>query len=79
MQEADPSYVAIQEALRTPNDDDRFTREEVIIRDSFATLLYAIERLERFLKANLFSEEEIFPYLGPGEEALDEPVPHVAA
>lgn len=54
------SLVAIEAALRT---SDGYTDEEATIRDFFDIFLYYIERFERFLRLDLISEDEIFPYL----------------
>jgi hypothetical protein len=54
------SLAAIEAALRT---SDEYTKEEARIRDHFDAFLYYVERFERFLKLQLISEDEIFPYL----------------
>src|SRR5262249_54492374 len=62
-QNEDSSYVCLTSALRIHDSTSPFTPEEAIIRDYFDRFLHELERFERFLIADLFSEDELFPYL----------------
>ena len=42
---------------------DRFTREEVAIRDNFDRFLSYFERFEHFVEAGIITTEELRPYL----------------
>jgi hypothetical protein len=45
------------------SDEDRFTEEEVAIRDHFDRFLSYFERFNQFLTAGMFSEKELEAYL----------------
>jgi hypothetical protein len=60
---SDTSYVSIKAALRIDKHADEFNNEEVQVRDTFDDFLTYVDRLEQFLTAGLFKEEEIVPYL----------------
>jgi hypothetical protein len=72
---AEESFAALDTALATSGG---FTEEEAAIRDHFDAFLSYIERFEHFIKLELISEREIFPYLRYCIRIFRGKVPHVS-